>query len=50
MHSVSAARRLSMPDISQPVPMSFIIETIAAILLVVAIGIAGVKSAKGKRS
>jgi hypothetical protein len=36
-----------MPDISQPVPMSFIIETIGAIFLVVAIGIYGVK--KGKR-
>jgi len=39
-----------MPNISQPVPMSFILETVAAIFVVVAIGIAGVKIAKGKRS
>ncbi len=35
-----------MPDISQPVPLSFIIETIGAIFALVAIGILGVKRAK----
>ena len=43
---VNAVRRLSMPDISQPVPSNFIVETIAAILFIVAIGIAGVKKGK----
>ena len=38
-----------MPDISQPVPMSFIIETIVVIFAIVALGIVGVKKDKGKR-
>ena len=46
MLCVNAVRRWSMPDISQPVPMSFILETIAAIFAVVAIGIWGVKKGK----
>ena len=46
--SVSDAKRYSMPDISQPVPMSFVIETIAAILFLVAVGIVGVKMGKRK--
>ena len=43
---MSVARKSSMPDISQPVPMSFIIETIAAIFAIVGIGILGVKMGK----
>jgi hypothetical protein len=35
-----------MPDLSQPVPASFIIETIAVIAVVVTISIALVKWAK----
>jgi hypothetical protein len=38
-----------MPYISQPVPMSFIIETIAVIFAIVALGIVGVKIGKKKR-
>jgi multisubunit Na+/H+ antiporter MnhC subunit len=38
-----------MPDISQPVPASFIIETIVVIFAIVALGIFGVKKAKGKK-
>jgi hypothetical protein len=35
-----------MPDLSQPVELSFIFSTIAVILLITAIGIAGVKIKK----
>lgn len=35
-----------MPEISQPVPMGFIVETIALIFAVVALGIWGVKKGK----
>ncbi len=35
-----------MPDISQPVPFSFIVETIGAIFAVVAIGIVAVNKRK----
>ncbi len=35
-----------MPDLSQPVPLSFIFETIAVILIVTAIGIILVKKRK----
>ncbi len=36
-----------MPNVSQSVPASFIVETIGVILVLVAIGIVGVK--KGKK-
>ena len=45
-HCANDARRLCMPDISQPVSMSFIVESIAAILLLVAVGIFAVKMGK----
>jgi hypothetical protein len=35
-----------VPDLSQPVPLSFVIETIAAIFAVIGIGIAAVIRAK----
>ncbi len=37
-----------MPDFSQPVEMTFIVQTIAAIFVIIGIGIAIVKA--GKRS
>ncbi len=38
-----------MVDVSQPVPMSFVIETIGAIFVVIALGIMMVKQAKKKK-
>jgi flagellar biogenesis protein FliO len=38
-----------MPDVTQPVPFYFIIETIGFIFALVAIGIYGVKRGKEKR-
>jgi hypothetical protein len=38
-----------MIDLTQPVPMSFIIETVGVIFIVIAIGIAMVKQAKRKK-
>jgi len=38
-----------MPDVTQPVPMSFIIETIFMIFALVGLGIYGVKKGKGKQ-
>ncbi len=35
-----------MPDLAQPVPLSFVFETIAAIFVVIGIGIAAVLRAK----
>ncbi|HLD24025.1 MAG TPA: hypothetical protein VJA83_08770 [Sulfuricurvum sp.] len=38
-----------MIDLTQPVPMSFIIETVGVIFIVIALGIAMVKQAKRKK-
>jgi hypothetical protein len=35
-----------MPDLAQPVPMSFIIETVGVIFIIIGIGIALVKQGK----
>ena len=38
-----------MIDFSQPVPMSFIVETVGVIFAVIAVGIAMVKQAKRRK-
>jgi hypothetical protein len=38
-----------MIDLTQPVPMRFIIETVGVIFVVIALGIAMVKQAKRKK-
>lgn len=38
-----------MVDVTQPVPMSFVLETIGAIFVVIALGIMMVKQAKAKK-
>jgi predicted permease len=39
-----------MPDFSEPVPMSFIIETIGVIFIIIGIGVALVKQGKKSRN
>lgn len=38
-----------MIDVTQPVPISFIVETVGAIFVVIAFGIAMVKQAKRRK-
>lgn len=46
MACVSDVRVCSMPDLSQPVPMSFVVETLVVIFAVIGLGIAAVMRAK----